>query len=145
MKDNCLYNVTVRTSSACLSQTKAQCSVANGTAFYDLSPLMLHDSNYYVTDAGNGQFEYIINVCRPIVINSRALCRSSTTICQRNSTDYNVKRTFKSLASLQPLVVAGDRLKIESASEYCALGSNYKSVIYFECSQHEVVAGNVCS
>lgn len=139
IKDSCLFNVTVRTSLACLSQTTVRCTVANGTAFYDLSALTLHDSNYYVTDPGNRQFEYIINVCRPIVISSAALCRSGTTICQRNTTDFNVKRTFKSLATLQPLDVAGDRLKIESASEYCTWGNNYKSVMYFECSQREVV------
>lgn len=132
-----MYNITVRTKFACLSQDTAQCTVSNGSKIYDLTPLSQHNTNYMI-DGGNDQFEYIINVCRPIVVNDRALCRTGTTICQRNLTDFNVKRTFKTLATLHPLVVDGDRLKFESVSEYCSKGKNYKTIIYFECSQYEV-------
>lgn len=138
MKDNCRYNITVKTHLACLTQTKTACSITNENLLYDLSPLTKYDSNYVIQDASNLQLTYIINVCSPVVTNSDALCPATSTICQRNTTDLNIKRRFKNLAGTHPLIVDNNRLKIESYSEYCSLGQNYKTVLYFNCSQREV-------
>lgn len=151
MKDNCRYNITVKTHFACLTQTRTSCSITNENVIYDLSPLAKYDSNYVIRDSSNLQLVYVINVCLPVVTNSDALCPATSTICQKNSSDFNVKRKFKSLAGTHPLVIDKNRLKIESYSEYCSSGQNYKTVMYFDCSQHEVsycvrivVMYNVC-
>lgn len=131
--------MTVKTALACLTQTKSPCSiVVNGNFIYDLSALSRNSSNYVVRDPSNMQLEYHINVGLPVVTSSDALCPGVSTVCQRNTSDFNTKRKFKNLASVQQLTFDNNRLKMESNSEYCYMGQNYRTVIYFECSPQEV-------
>ncbi|XP_031355554.1 cation-independent mannose-6-phosphate receptor-like isoform X2 [Photinus pyralis] len=139
IRDFCDYEITVNTPTACSPMSFFDCKLYNGNWLYDLSPLMRHDANYEIKQAG---LLYSLNLCRSVVRTNNAQCTAYAGICMKNLTEMHEKKSYISLGMINSDI----DLKLDGADvvvEYkhgtlCPDDfSDRSSLIRFKCSTLE--------
>ncbi|XP_044257390.1 cation-independent mannose-6-phosphate receptor-like isoform X2 [Tribolium madens] len=138
-EDSRRYNLTVFTPLACIAQgVFPECVYHSGNITYDLTPLVSKNKNYVIP--GDGETEFIFNVCGPIITAPGALCRGSTMFCKHNKTALNIKHQYASLGGVSRPRLLNNTLILEAPmGEFCREVGYYKSVMHFKCSQTNVL------
>lgn len=91
IEDACSYVLDIHTSAACSSTNKVNCIAQDNKNIYNLTYLALKNKNYIINTE---KYDFIFNLCNPIVMIDDTLCLMDVGACLRNKTEPNIKKRF---------------------------------------------------
>lgn len=79
----------ISTPLACANKKRVNCVTQNDSNTYNLTSLALLNKNYVIKD---GNLDYILNLCNPVINTDSTLCPGLSGICLRNNSEPNIKK-----------------------------------------------------
>lgn len=136
--ETCTHTFSFHTPLVCEQTVK--CSVQNGSALIDLTPL-IHVSGYYTAtddavDQSDGSPDFYINICQPLNPIPEVTCPAGAAVCMDpdNGPPVDIGRTT---SGPQISAATGEVSITYSSSTKCAAdpAQNYTSTIFFTCQR----------
>ncbi|KAK9874213.1 hypothetical protein WA026_002569 [Henosepilachna vigintioctopunctata] len=135
-RDSCTFETDIYSLSACLSTSTEDCEIENNGVKYNLNPLKANESNYEIQDKNDTNLIFFMNICRSL-INQNGLIAGNSMIYLLDKSIPHIWYRYTSLGKIaRPTVASNGKLVINSIlGSTCKLGTDYSSVIHFECTE----------